>query len=413
MRLHRNPATAALLCGFALIHTLPAQTKAPVTTTGTTTGTTGTGTSSLPTLPGRNTPTNTNPTTSAPIQRSIFLSGKVMTDDGSPLPMGVAVERVCGANIRVAGYTDSKGHFSFEWGKAQGVLPDASSSASSDSPFGISEGNATGLSANSSFGGGNFSSENQMANCELRAAAPGFRSDVVHLNGHRSMDDPNVGTIVLHRLAGVEGSSVSATSYNAPKDAKKAFERGMDAFNKGKTAEALKNFDKAVDSYPKYADAWFRLGLTKSQSGDTAGAKEAYGKALEADSKLVGPYVEMGLISMRQSDWRSTADALDRAVRLDPIDYPQAWYGSAVAHYNMKEYAAAEKSIREVIRLDVKHARPRAGYLLGLILAEKQDLDGAVVQLRAYLKVATDPKEIETVQNQIARIEKFAANRQK
>lgn len=337
-----------------------------------------------------------------------------MTDDGTPLPMGVAVERVCGGNIRVAGYTDSKGQFSFEWGKSQGVLPDAASSSSSDGPP-IGQGpNIFGISSNNSgFSASGLTTENEMANCELRAAAAGFRSDVIHLNGHRSMDDPNVGTIVLHRLAGVEGSSVSATSYKAPKDAKKAFERGMEAFNKGKTAEALKSFDKAVDSYPKYADAWFRLGLVRSQSGDTPGAKDAYAKALEADSKLVGPYVEMGLISLRLGDWRSTADAMDRAVRLDPIDYPQAWYGSAVAHYNLKEYPSAEKSIREVIRLDVKHTNPRAGYLLGLILAEKQDLDGAAVQLRAYLKATTDPKEIETVKSQLGKIEQFAANHPK
>ena len=48
---------------------------------------------------------------------------------------------------------------------------------------------------------------------------------MISMTCSESLDDnPDVGSIVLHRLSGVEGTSVSATSYNAPKDAKKARE---------------------------------------------------------------------------------------------------------------------------------------------------------------------------------------------
>ena len=42
------------------------------------------------------------------------------------------------------------------------------------------------------------------------------------------MDSPDVGTIFLHRLGNVEGRIVSAISLAAPKDARKAFEKGSD-----------------------------------------------------------------------------------------------------------------------------------------------------------------------------------------
>src|SRR5205809_80391 len=70
--------------------------------------------------------------------------------------------------------------------------------------------------------GGGFS-ERDLMGCEIRAALPGFRSDVVNLSGRRAFDNPDVGTIVLHRLANVEGVTISAVSLQAPKDAKKAY----------------------------------------------------------------------------------------------------------------------------------------------------------------------------------------------
>jgi hypothetical protein len=70
---------------------------------------------------------------------------------------------------------------------------------------------------------------NDLIGCEIRAALPGFRSDLVNLIGRRSFDNPDVGTIVLHRLGNVEGTTISVTSLRAPKDARKAFEKGTEA----------------------------------------------------------------------------------------------------------------------------------------------------------------------------------------
>jgi hypothetical protein len=68
--------------------------------------------------------------------------------------------------------------------------------------------------------------ERDLFSCELRASLPGFRSDVVSLANRRFMDNPEVGTIVLHRLGNVEGLTISATTMAAPKDAKKAYDKG-------------------------------------------------------------------------------------------------------------------------------------------------------------------------------------------
>ena len=64
---------------------------------------------------------------------------------------------------------------------------------------------------------------------------------------------------VLHYFGNVQGLTTSATSALAPKDAKRAFERGTKALDSNKPDEAQKELQKAVDLYPRYAEAWSEI----------------------------------------------------------------------------------------------------------------------------------------------------------
>lgn len=196
------------------------------------------------------------------MQRPIYISGKVMLDDGTPPPDPVMIERVCNGTPRPEAYTDFKGHFSFQLGQNMNVMPDASFGSGMDS----GPGNSGSFSSVPGMGGrpSGGVTERDLMNCELRVNLPGFRSEAVSLAGRRFMDNPDVGTIILHRLGNVEGLTISATSLMAPKDAKKAYEKGLEALKKKKSDDAQKSFQKAVEVYPKYASAWFQLGLVFS-----------------------------------------------------------------------------------------------------------------------------------------------------
>ena len=104
-------------------------------------------------FPGRTTPTpgqNPNDRMQFPEMgpRPIFISGKVMMDDGTAPSEQVVIERVCNGSPRPEGYTDSKGHFSFELGRNQATMVDASYSNNDDNGFG-GLGGRTGGSQNS------------------------------------------------------------------------------------------------------------------------------------------------------------------------------------------------------------------------------------------------------------------------
>ncbi len=336
-------------------------------------------------------------------QRPIFISGKVMMDDGTPPPESVVIERVCNAARRPEGYTDTKGRFSFQLGQSQGMISDASISSADTDAFGST---ATGGRPLSGVAGGRQLTERDLMGCELRAVLPGFRSDTVNLAGRRVMDNPDVGTIILHRLGNVEGTTVSFTSLQAPKDAKKAYDKAREALRKNKVADAQKELEKAVAAYPKYASAWYELGNVRQQQKDADGARKAYQEALAADAKYVSPYLQLALMAAQERKWQEVAETSDRVLRLNPLEFPQAYFFSAVANYNLGKMDLAEKNAREAQKLDVDHRYPKASHLLGVILAEKRDYEGALASMRAYLQFAPAAQDAEAVKKTIGELER-------
>jgi tetratricopeptide (TPR) repeat protein len=340
--------------------------------------------------------------------RTYFVSGKVLMDDGAPPPEPIVIERVCGGARRPEAYTDSKGRFSFQLGQNRGMMADASVGSAEFDP--LSDQRST-MSSNSRTGpSSSANSDARLMGCELQASLAGYHSDSVSLSGRRSLDNPDVGTLVLHRLGNVEGSTISATSMSAPKDAQKAYEKGRSAIKKEKWPEAQEYFQKAVGIYPKYAAAWYELGQAFVRQNNNAEAHKAFSQALEADSKFLKPYRPLAAIALQEKKWQEAADMTDKMLRLDPVDYPDALLTNAIANVNLRKIDAAEKSAREAVKIDTGHQFPRAEYVLGFILANKQDYAGALQLMRSYLQRAPDAPDADGIRQQIAQLEKVSGS---
>jgi Flp pilus assembly protein TadD len=283
-------------------------------------------------------------------QMPVFLSGRVVMGDGTAPDTSIAIQRVCGGSPITVAWTDGKGQFSFQWGRSTSIIQDASE---------------TTRGSSGDIGG------NSLRGCELMANAPGFRSLRLDLSTHRAGDNPNLGMIILHRMAEVEGTSVSVTALNAPKDAKKAWEKGVAYLRKSRAADAEKELEKAVGIYPKYANAWLDLGRARIQRRAEGPAREAFLNAISADGKLVEPYVELGELAARDKIWPDAALYLDRALQLDPVDFPRLWFEDAVADYHVQQFDRAERNAREALKLPAAIRDPRADTILGLILSAR------------------------------------------
>ena len=376
-------------------------------TTGGSTGGSGGTTGRTPT-PAPSSTTNPSTTPSpANIPQPIFVAGRVVMEDGAAPPGLVTLETVCNGSPHGEGYADSKGYFSIELGARNGVIQDASEYTPSRNwnTSGMTSGSATSGPLGSS-----QSSERKYMGCDLQAKLAGYRSQTVPLVGRRPMDDPNVGTILLHRIGPAEeGRTISAVSLAAPKDARKAYEKGLDALKKKKFDDAQLNFAKAVEVYPHYATAWYELGMLQAGQGKMDLAHSYFDKASECDPKFVQPYLQVSILELQASRWQSLADVTGRILKLDSFDFPQAFYFNSVANYNLHKMEAAEKSALAAERLDTRHAIPKVSHLLGLILAYKKDYTGAAERFKAYLELAPEATDAAKVRSLLAEVEKVTA----
>jgi tetratricopeptide (TPR) repeat protein len=331
-----------------------------------------------------------NPSTPSTL---LFLSGKVIVDDGAVLTDPAAIQTVCRGNTRTVGYTDRKGTFSIE------LDPNSSATLA-----GVGDVTDTGPTMQNDYGG-TFQMRD-FRDCQVQAVLPGFTSQVVDLSPRLGGDSrADLGNIVLHRIGEVQGFTISATSAAAPSKARKDYEKGLSLAKKQSWAEAQQKFQSAVDIYPKYAVAWVELGRMQLRQSHEDDAKRSLQKALAADERFIPVYEELVEIAVSHQQWKDVAEQTDQLLRLNPVNFPQYWFLNAVANYQLQNFDAAEKSAARGLQLDPKHHIPKMELVLGLALEQQHDYHGALEHLRNYVQAAPKSEDTEMAQAQISKLE--------
>ncbi len=340
---------------------------------------------------------NTSPFPDASVgPRPIFISGKVALSDGSPLPDRAKIERVCNGAPKLEGYTDRKGRFNIEIGHSL-EAPDASAAN------GIPE--AMQNRTQSSRTG---SGDRALWGCDLRASLPGYRSDVFSMATVQYLDNPDIGTLLLHPLAKMDGLTISVTSALAPKDARKAYEKAHEALLRKNPDEAQKDFEKAVEIYPKYSSAWYDLGVLNEQRDHFEEARKDYQQSIAAEPKFLQPYGRLGWLWLRESKWQELNEETSQWLKLDPANSPEAYYLNSAANLQLQHFEVAEKSARAALKLDTAGKQPRAHYVLGLALAQQHKYADAADALRDFLLAAPEAQDADEIRQQLAQVEAAA-----
>jgi len=340
-----------------------------------------------------------------PFEQGLILSGKVILDDGGAPPEPVALFMYCGATRELKGHTSVKGSFSIDLSfRNQAGFGDASVSqplgdrpaANTDpTPFSGTDDSlaapASGLKRINLFG------------CRLEADLAGYASEAVELGNVNSSGSTNVGTILLRRREGVEGSAISATTLAAPKKARKSYEKAFKEIRKQEpdAEKARVQLLGAVEEYPEFAAAWNMLGRLKLDKADRGGAYEAFEKALGADSKYLAPYTPLLRMAVEDQRWDDAVYLSEQILSLNPYD-AGAQYFRAVAQFNKGDIDAAEASVRAMRSGEGEIAFPHAHHLLGTILAKKGEYEPAAASLRKYLEVLPGSPLAATIREQLA-----------
>ena len=331
----------------------------------------------------------------APVSSGTFVTGQVVLDDGTELTEPAMIQTICRGQRRSQAYSDSRGYFSFQFGDSRSAAAAA-----------ISDATSSGAPVRSS-----SPSASNINECQLQAELAGFSSQPIEMGGRADMSsNVDLGRVPLHRLAHVDGTSISVTSALAPPAAKKAFAKGLEQAKKSKLDDAQKSFEKAVEIYPKYATAWYQLGWLQLRKKDAQSAKHSFEQSVAADPKYVNPYDGLAQIAMQANDWHSVIDITSKLISLNPVNFPDAYYDNSVANCYLGNFEDGEKSALQGIRVDENHQIPKLQYLVAMILVRKPDFQAAAEHMQLYLHLATQPEDIELAKKGLAEIEKDSAS---
>jgi cytochrome c-type biogenesis protein CcmH/NrfG len=345
------------------------------------------------------TPPRANPSQTVPAP-TIYYMGRVVLDTGMEPPTPVAVIRVCNGSGRREAFTSSDGSFSFMVGdRSNANMPDASEDMRQF-------GSDTQFSRSNPLTVGPDSPESTVADCELRADLAGYSSSTIRLDP--SMNNSNVGVIILHSRSKKAEGMISVASLQVPTKARREYEKGSELLEKGDLVEAEKSLRKAIDQYPKFAEAWLRLGDLKQRQKNIEGAMSDYQEAINTDPNFSLPYVRMAFLSALTSKWEQTHKLCERLISLDPVNFPLAYYYDAVAEYNLNHLAPAETNAMRAENLDKLHSEPRVELLLASIYSAKGDHASAAEHYRLYLKLVPNGPLNERVKADLAKSEEMA-----
>ena len=116
----------------------------------------------------------------------------------------------------------------------------------------------------------------------------------------------------------------SAQVRSAPNSAKANLGLGRYYHSIGEVDSAAALYDRALEIWPDYADAWNNLGVAYKDRGDLQSAIRAYRQAIAHHPKHARAHFNLGQAHQLLGDRRRAADAYKTAIQLDS-DYAEAY----------------------------------------------------------------------------------------
>ena len=319
--------------------------------------------------------------------RPLYLSGKVLTTDGTPPSEPVTIKRVCTGSTYPEGYTDSKGRFSFQVGGDMSMLTTDASVAGSGIGPGTMMGGSYTREGIRQLGMGRY----DLGACVLRAELTGYRSQDIQLGVYSVMGKNDVGVIVVERLDGIVGDTVSVLTLQAPKAAQKAYQSGLREMRKSKPnlTKAVNQFQKAVGQYPQFAAAWAAMGDAKVRLNDRQGAIDAFSESVKQDPNYMKPYEPMIEIATQMQNWTLLESLGTKYLELNP-NATNVRFVTAIAALNSGQHDKAEEMVMALRVGEGANRYPQGYQIMALIHEQRAEFEKAADQYRAFIRVGDE-----------------------
>jgi len=218
--------------------------------------------------------------------------------------------------------------------------------------------------------------------------------DVVATSGleqtHQRVEMDRMPTAINLRMAvrstpsdGNSANSISVAQYRVPAKARDELKTARAASLKGKNAEAEKHLAKALEIYPKYADALTLRAILKMDSNDRPGAVADLQQAIQDDENCALAYIVMGSVLNTEQKFDDAIRTLQRGEALSPDSW-QVYFELGKALTAKGQYEPALRQLEKAQALAPKDYPPihlvKARAMMGL-----DNYSDEMAELQQYL----------------------------
>ncbi|MBP1594894.1 MAG: repeat-containing protein [Acidobacteria bacterium] len=186
---------------------------------------------------------------------------------------------------------------------------------------------------------------------------------------------------------------------------KAAFEAGLALSGQGKYAEAIVEFNKALEKAPDEVYVLANLADAYFKNGQNQEALDTYQKAIALKPDDAALVTNQGVVLGKMGKTEESKAAFQKAASLDPGAAAQNFYNLGATMVNSGQAKDAAEAFRQAIKADASYAE--AYYQLGLCLSGDPGTIGEALQmLQKYLSIGKDPTNLEVAKQLIATLKK-------
>ncbi len=194
----------------------------------------------------------------------------------------------------------------------------------------------------------------------------------------------------------------SAAELRVPQSARKAFDKGMTAWQKQDYQKAAEEFEKAVADYPEYDTAYNNLGVMYAHLNQNDKAMAAFKRSVELNDKNADADRNLARMFLREKNFPQAEELLKKCLAVQPADAATLTM-LAIAEI---EDGKVDDALRDARRV---HDLPHQGYsvahyVAGQALEDKHEYQQAKAEYETYLKESPNGPDVAQVKSALDRL---------
>ena len=141
----------------------------------------------------------------------------------------------------------------------------------------------------------------------------------------------------------------------SPHKARPYYNRGLSFYTQGNLAQAMFDYNKAIEINPNYAEAYDNRGVVYYMQDKYPQALSEYNRAIEIDPKLASAYIDRGVYYDNQGHLPQAISDYNKATEIDP-KLAKAYKYRGLIYYKQGNFTKALSEYDKAIEIDPNDA---------------------------------------------------------